>query len=292
VVNDDLDLLPTEGVVDALLRAEERIVPAVRAVRADIGRAADLIAERWRDGGRLMFVGAGTGGRLAWTQAAELPGTFGMDRLRIIARVAGGLASTDDDEDDLAHADRDLAELRPGAGDVVVAVAASGSTPYTVAVARGARAAGADVVALVTVPRSPLAAIASVAIETVVGPEALRDSTRLGAGTAQKIALDALTTAAATRLGRVHGNLMVDVVGANAKLRKRAAGIVAEVAGCDLAVAERALAACSDDARAAVLSVVGGLDPAEARERAASTESLRAAIADLSPNSDSLPPAH
>jgi N-acetylmuramic acid 6-phosphate etherase len=290
VVN--LDLLSTEEVVEALLAGEERVVPAVRAVAADIARAADLVASRWPAGGRLVFVGAGTGGRLAWTQAAELPGTFGLPRERVLARVAGGLGSTDDDEDDVAGADRDLAELRLGAGDVVIAVAASGSTPYTVAVARAAAAAGADVIALVTTSGTPLGEASHVVVETPVGAEVLRDSTRLGAGTAQKITLDALTTAAATRLGHVHGDLMIDVVGANAKLRERVTGIVAEIAGCDLESARGALADCQGDARAAVLVVAGGLAPDDARRRAAAAGTLRAALSDLSDTSDTRLTSH
>src|SRR3954447_10155638 len=288
----NLDELSAEDVVTALLDAEARVLPAVRAASAEIAAAATLVADRWRAGGRLIFVGAGTGGRLAWTQAAELPGTFGLDRTRVLARVAGGLTSTDDDEDDLVHAERDLADLRPGRNDVVVAVAASGTTPYTLAMAREAVAAGADVVALVAVPRSPLGGLATVTIETAVGPEALRDSTRLGAGSAQKIALDALTTAAAARLGRVHGDRMIDVVGANAKLRERAAGIVADIAGCDIEAARAALVACHGNARAAVLTVIGDLDPATAQGRAGEHETLRKALNDLPDKSDRLRSPH
>jgi N-acetylmuramic acid 6-phosphate etherase len=278
MVRQDLDRMSTGDVVDAMLAAEDRVLPAVRAASADIARAADLIADRWRSGGRLIFVGAGTGGRLAWSQAAELPGTFGLDRDQVLARIAGGLASTDDDEDDLAGADADLDDLQLKPGDVVVAVAASGTTPYTVTVARAALEAGADVVAVVAQPHTVLAESATVAIETVVGAEALRESTRLGAGTAQKLTLDALTTAAAVRLGRVHGDLMIDVVGANAKLRERAAGIVAEIAGRDRADARAALDACEGDARAAVLVLAKNLAPADARRRAAESPSLRDAL--------------
>lgn len=267
-------------VVDAVLAAETRVLPAVRAAAAAIAAAADLIADRWRARGRLVFVGAGTSGRIAWGQAAELPGTFGLARERVLARVAGGLDSTDDDEDDLAHAERDLAALRLKPDDVVVAVAASGSTPYTLAMADAARVAGAGVVAVVTVRDSPLAAVAAIAVEAVVGAEALRDSTRLGAGTAQKLALDALTTTVGARLGHVHDDLMVDVVGANAKLRERSAGIVADIAGCDRPTARATLAACGGNARAAVLVIQRGLDPAAAAARAAQQATLRAALED------------
>jgi N-acetylmuramic acid 6-phosphate etherase len=277
VVN--LDLLPTADVVALLLDAERRVVPAADAVRDRIAEGAELLAARLRAGGRVVFVGAGTSGRIAVAEAAELPGTFGLDRSRILARVAGGPTSRDLDEDDLEHAYRDIAELAIRSVDLLIAVAASGSTPYTLTVAHAARAAGAAVVSVANRPDSPLAALADVAIDLDVGPEVLRDSTRLTAGTAQKVALNALTTAAMVRLGRVHGDLMIDVEPANAKLRDRAAGIVAEIAGCDHTAAAAALSACGGSARAAVVHLVLGLDPATAQERAMGFASLRAVLA-------------
>lgn len=275
----DLDLLTTADVVGRLLDAEQRVVPAVRATQDQIAAGAELLAARLRAGGRVVFAGAGTSGRIALAEAAELPGTFGLDRSVVLARVAGGTASTDRDEDDLSGARHDLAELGLTAADVLVAVAASGSTPYTLMLAEHARSLGAAVVAVVNVGGSPLAALADVAVTVEVGSEVLRESTRLTAGTAQKVVLNALTTAAMVRLGRVHGDLMVDVVPANAKLRRRAAGIVAEIAECDLATAEAALAACGDSARAAVLYLILRLDPDTAKARAAEHTSLRDALA-------------
>ena len=273
-----LDTLPTADVVQLLLIAESRVVPAVERRTDAIVAAAEMIAARWRAGGRIVFAGAGTSGRIAAAEAAELPGTFGLARDRIRAVVAGGAASTDRDEDDLAAAERDVAELAFTAADVLVAVAASGSTPYTLALADAARAVGAHVVAVTNVAGSPLASGAGVAVEVAVGAEVLRDSTRLTAGTAQKIALNAITTAAMVRAGRVHGDLMVDVEPANAKLHRRAAGIVAEIAGCDEDTAIAALDACSGNARAAVLSLVRGLEPSAALAAATRHESLRAAL--------------
>jgi N-acetylmuramic acid 6-phosphate etherase len=264
--------------VAELLDGEQRVLPAVRSAADAIAAGAELIAERYDAGGRLLFAGAGTSGRIAWAQAAELPGTFGLPPERVQARIAGGTGSVDADEDDLDAAASDVADLNPSAADVLVAVAASGRTPYTLHLAEAARGAGAAVVAVVTVPDSPLGALADVAIEAVVGPEVLRGSTRMGAGTAQKIALDALTTAAAVRLGRVHDDHMVDVVGANAKLRERVAGIVADIAGGGLDAARAALADCEGDARAAVLVLVHGLEPADARTLAAGHRTLRDAL--------------
>lgn len=277
----ELHRLPPEQIVGLLLESEQRVVPAVRAATDEIVAAARLIAERLRDGGRLAFAGAGTSGRIAFTEAAELPGTFGLADDRVVAIMAGGAEGTDWHEDDTRMAQRDLARLNPARGDVLVAVAASGSTPYTVELAEGAVKCGAEVVAVVNTPESALAAAATLAIEVPIGPEVLRGSTRLGAGSAQKITLNALTTTAMTLLGRVHGDVMVDVVPANAKLRERAAGIAAEIAGSSLDDARAALAACDWNTRAAVLSLISGLSPDDARERAAAYDTLQGALDSL-----------
>jgi len=278
-----LDLLPTDEIVGRLLDAEERVVPAVRRAVPAIVRAAELIADRMRDGGRLILLGAGTSGRLAVLQAAELPGTFGLPTDRVVGRTAGagrgGLTGTDWDEDDTDAGRRDLAEIGTTAADVLVAVAASGRTPYTVAAATAAAVAGTAVVAVTTTSPSPLAALADVAVEVPMGLEVLRGSTRLTAGSAQKITLDALTTAAMVRLGRVHGNVMIDVVAANAKLRDRSAGQVAEIVGCELGSAREALARCGWYARAAVLHLAADLPPDGAIQLAAAHPTLRAAMA-------------
>jgi N-acetylmuramic acid 6-phosphate etherase len=275
----ELDVLPVAEVVGLLLDAESRVLPAVRAQSARIAEGAELVARALAGSGRLVLAGAGTSGRIAWAEAAELPGTFGLEPDRVLGRMAGGLGADDRSEDDLAAAAADLADLALTPEDVLVAVAASGSTPYTLALARGALERRAAVVAVVTVTSSPLAALADVAIEAIVGAELLRGSTRLGAGTAQKVALDTLTTAAMARLGRVHGDLMVDVVTANAKLQERAAAVVAEVAGCDLATAREAVSACEGNTRAAVVRVLSGVSPAQAAALVAAHRSLRDALA-------------
>ena len=274
----ELHLLPAEQIVARLLDAEQRVIPAVRAASGQIVAAAQLIADRLRAGGRLAFAGAGTSGRVAFTEAAELPGTFGLAGERVVAIMAGGIDVADSHEDDMDMAHHDLSRLAPAPGDVLVAVAASGTTPYTVELARGAARAGTDVVAVVNTSGSLLAQVAHLAIEVPIGPEVLRGSTRLSAGSAQKIALNALTTTAMTLLGRVHGDVMVDVVPANAKLRERAAGIVAEVAATSLDDARAALSACDGNTRAAILYLVGRLPPREAAERAAAYATLQAAL--------------
>jgi N-acetylmuramic acid 6-phosphate etherase len=277
-----LDLLPVEDVVSLLLDAERRVVPAVRAAQATIAAGARLLGAHLAAGKRVVFCGAGTSGRLAVAEAAELPGTFGLPREQVVAMLAGGglhsLAGTDFDEDDADAAARDMAAIRLSPDDLLVAVAASGRTPYTLAALRAAVAERAAVIAVVNVAGSPLADLADVAIEVPVGDEVLRGSTRLTAGTAQKVALNALTTAAMTRAGRVHGDLMVDVVAANEKLQRRSAGIVAEIADVPEERAWTALEACGWQARAAVLHLVLDLAPDAAIARAAAYPSLRAAL--------------
>lgn len=284
-VNDDagraeLDELPVAEVIDRLLDAEARVVPAVRAAAGQLAAAATALARSVTAGGRLVFAGAGTSGRLAAAEAAELPGTFGLAPARCCTVIAGAATTLIDDaaeDDDLGGA-ADVQALDLGPDDTLVAVAASGSTPFTLAAAHAAHAAGAAVIAIVTTHGAPLASIADAAVEVVPGEEVLRGSTRLTAGTAQKVALNALTTAAMAAAGRVHGDLMIDVVPANAKLRDRLTGIVAEIAGCSTSEAADALATCAGNGRAAVLHLVRALPPDAAIREAAAHPSLRAAL--------------
>ena len=275
-----LDQLPTDRVVALLLDAEARVVPTLRGAIPELSKAADALAAAITAGARLVFTGAGTSGRLAAAEAAELPGTFGVAAYRSCAVVAGADTAVIDDaaEDDSEAGAAGVRALSLGRDDLLIAVAASGRTPFTLAAAAQARAVGATVIAVVNAADSPLAELADATVELAVGEEVLRGSTRLTAGTAQKVALNTLTTAAMARAGRVHANLMIDVVPANAKLRDRAAGIVAEIAGCSPSDAEAALAACDGSARAAVLHLVHGLGTADAAALAAAHPSLRAAL--------------
>jgi N-acetylmuramic acid 6-phosphate etherase len=276
----DLDELPVGDVVDLLLDAEARVVPALRRASAELAKAAAVVHGALVKGGRLVFAGAGTSGRLAAAEVAELPGTFGIDPARCLAHIAGASSTLIDDaaEDDADAGAAGIRRLALTGSDALVAVAASGRTPFTLAAARAARAAGASVVAVVCAAHAPLAELATAPVEVVVGEEVLRGSTRLSAGTAQKIALNTVTTAAMAYAGHIHGDLMIDMVPANAKLRDRAAGIVAEIAGCDTATARAALAQCQSDTRAAVLHLLKGLPPADALRVAAAHGSLRAAL--------------
>lgn len=215
-----------------LMNAADRTVPErVGEAMPDIARAADGIADRLDAGGRCLYVGAGTSGRLGALDAAELPPTFGTDPALVVALLAGGpdamLKAVEGAEDDEAAAARDLAGVTPR--DAVVAIAASGTTPYALAALRHARAAGALTVAVVCAGGTPLAALAEIPIVVDVGPEVLSGSTRLKAGTAQKLVLNMLSTAVFARRGLVYQGEMVAVRPTNAKLRKRAVRIASRL---------------------------------------------------------------
>jgi N-acetylmuramic acid 6-phosphate etherase len=278
-----LDVLNTDQAVRAVLAGQAQVAAAVAAVQPQLVQAVELLVHRYAAGGRLLLLGAGSSGRLAVQEAAELPGTYGIPAERIQARVAGGgpnqLIGSDAAEDDAARGRADVQELAAGPLDVLVAVTASGATPYTVAAAELAGHRGTAVIAVTNQAGSALAALADVAIEVPVGEEVVSGSTRLAAGTAQKLVLNTLTTTAMIRLGHVHGRHMVDVVAANDKLRRRVAGLVADSTGCAAELARQALDRCGWNARAAIVHLVTGLAPDRAAELAAGHRTVREAIA-------------
>jgi len=261
--SDELELLSTRELV-ALLNAEDATVSgAVAEAGAALATAIDAIAARLARGGRLVYAGAGTSGRLAALDSLECGPTFGSPPGEVIAVVADG----EDAEDDSARGDADLRALAIGPDDAVVAVSASGSTPYTRAALEAARAAGALTVAVVSVRDSELGAAAEHEIAVVVGPEVLAGSTRLKAGTAQKLVLNSISTATMIRLGRTYAGLMVSVVPDNAKLRERARRNLVIASGATEDEVESALAAAGGDARVALVSLLAGVDPSTARAR-------------------------
>jgi N-acetylmuramic acid 6-phosphate etherase len=278
-----LDLLDTAQAVRVVLAGQARVAELVAAAEHEIARAVDLLAAAYERGGRLLLMGAGTSGRLAVQEAVEVPGTYGIPAERIQARVAGGgsghLVGTDEAEDDSELGRADVGSLAIGPADALIAVAASGRTPYTCAAAEYARERGAGVVTVTNLAGSRLAGLADVAIEVPVGDEVVSGSTRLAAGTAQKLVLNTLTTTTMIRLGRVHGNHMVDVVAANDKLRKRVSGVVADSTGQTEEQAWQALVRCDWNARAAIVHLITGLSPGESAERAAAHRTVREAIA-------------
>jgi N-acetylmuramic acid 6-phosphate etherase len=262
-----LDTWSDERILDALLASQERAIAAVRAAAPAIARAAGVLAGRLAAGGALAYAGAGTSIRVAVQDGTELPATFGWPEARIRYLIAGGSAAM---FDTLAEAEDDAADGAAQAevltaADTLIAVAASGATPFTIAVARRARETGAFVIAVVNNPGSQLAAAADIEILLPSGPEVIAGSTRLAAGTAQKAALNLLSTLTHIRLGAVHDGLMVNVEAGNAKLRRRAAGIVATIAGVDEQRARSALEAAGGHVKPAVLLCAGAKDVAAAQ---------------------------
>ncbi|MBD0676005.1 N-acetylmuramic acid 6-phosphate etherase [Streptomyces sp. CBMA156] len=278
-----IDQLPTVGLL-RLMNAEDHSVPAAVAGELErIAAAVDAVAARMARGGRLVYAGAGTAGRLGVLDAVECPPTFGTDPTLVVGLIAGGYSAVTaaaegaEDRTDLAEADVAALALTPD--DTLVGVSASGRTPYPLAAVRAARATGALTVGLACNRGSALAAAAELGIEVEVGPEVLAGSTRLKAGTAQKLVLNLLSTAVMVRLGRTYGNLMVDLRATNDKLRHRARRIVAEATGADPAAVDRALTATGGRAKDAILALLADVDaPTAARLLASSDGRLREAL--------------
>jgi N-acetylmuramic acid 6-phosphate etherase len=275
-----LDALPGAEVLAVILDQQARSVAAVADALPQIDRAADLVAAALRGGGRLVYAGAGSSALMANADGLELHGTYGVDPARIRLLMAGGLPvdarMPGETEDDTAAALAGVADLGPA--DIVIAVTASGRTPFALAAAEGARARGAKVVAIVNNAGAPLFALADVAIHLATPPEVIAGSTRMGAGTAQKVALNMISTLAGIRLGQVHDGMMVGVVADNAKLRARATGMVAAIAGVGPEAARAALHTAGGEVKPAVLVALGEtLDSARALLKDAGGN-LRAAL--------------
>jgi len=266
-----IDIASSLDIVD-LMNAEDRLVPeAVHACRREIARTVDLVVEAFRAGGRLIYVGAGTSGRLGVLDATECPPTFGTPPDMVVGIIAGGLPaltrSQEGAEDDTAAAVHDLDAHGVSARDVVLGIAASGTTPYVRAALGRARRLGART-ALLTCsdPPEELAAACDVAMVVRAGPEVLTGSTRLKAGTATKLVLNTVTTAAMIRLGKAYGNLMVDLMAWSQKLKDRGERIVMEAARVDRARARRAIEDAKGSVKLAVVMVRRGVDRDAARQ--------------------------
>jgi N-acetylmuramic acid 6-phosphate etherase len=268
---EDLDLWGTAKLVELINREDASVADAVRTAAPALAGAIDAIVERLRRGGRLIYVGAGSSGRLAAVDAAECGPTFGVPLDQVVAVVAGGVAALavaqEAAEDDAEAGADDLAALGVGTDDAVVALSASGRTRYVLGAARAARAVGALTVAVVCAEGSELGRLADHEVVAVVGPEVVVGSTRMKAGTAQKLILNTISTVSMIRLGKTYGDLMVDVVASNAKLRDRARRAVADATGADEAEVSAALEACDGEAKIAIVSLLAGIDPADARAR-------------------------
>jgi N-acetylmuramic acid 6-phosphate etherase len=279
----EIDRLPTLEIAQ-LMNAEDATVPvAVSEQLPAIAAAIDAAAERMADGGRLVYAGAGTAGRVGVVDASECPPTFNTTPEQVVGLIAGGpeamTSSVEGAEDDKELAAGDLDALGIGPNDTVVGVSASGRTPYAVGAVEHARGLGALTVGLACNAGSPLAAAAEHGIEVVVGPELLTGSTRLKAGTAQKLVLNMLSTLTMIRLGKTYGNLMVDVRASNEKLRARSRRIVALATQAADEEIEAALSATGGEVKNAILTLLGGVDaPTAERLLARSNGHLRAAL--------------
>jgi N-acetylmuramic acid 6-phosphate etherase len=283
---DEFDRWPLHTRLEHLVAGHGRAVEASLRALPELTRAAAGIAERLRRGGRLVYAGAGTSGRLALLDAAELPPTFDFDRTAVL--LAGGAdagtSAREGAEDDVAAAARDVAAAGVSAADAVVGLAASGRTPYTLAAVERARALGAFTVGIANNEGSPLLSAAEVGVLLDTGPEVIAGSTRMTAGTAQKIALNALSSAVLSELGGVYRNLMVRMRPTNDKLRARAIRILAGAAECDAAAAEAALVDASFELPVAIVALRAGVTTDLARaalERHAGH--VRRALTELAP---------
>jgi N-acetylmuramic acid 6-phosphate etherase len=274
---------PTLELVELMNAADATVAAAVAAAAPEIAATIDAVATRLRDGGRLVYVGAGSSGLIAALDASECEATFSTDPGQVLALVAGGTAARPlvqaAAEDDREAGAADVTAIRIGPSDAVVGISASGSTAYVLGALEAAGAAGALTAGLVSSAGSPLGSTVDHEIVVLVGPEFIAGSTRLKAGTAQKLVLNTISTVSMIRLGKTYGNLMVDVVAANEKLVQRVRRIVAAATGASQTEIDSALADADGDARVAIVALLAGVDVEKARQRLdASDRSIARAV--------------
>jgi N-acetylmuramic acid 6-phosphate etherase len=279
-----LDTLSALEIARVINAEDKKIASAVERVLPQIAQAIEAIAHAIANGGRLIYVGAGTSGRLAALDASEIPPTFGINPRTVQYVIAGGPKAlgraAEYSEDSRAAGRRDMARRKPGRKDVVVGLAASGRTPYTVAALEYARKKGAKTIAVICNPNSELGGLADIEIVIEVGSEAVSGSTRMKAGTAQKMALNMLSTGAMARLGLVYGNLMVHVQVLNHKLVERGLAILEKATGVDRQTAAKTLKAADNQVAVALIMLKTGLDRKQAVKRLKSVKgNVRQAIA-------------
>lgn len=279
----DLDALTTIELVNRFNQQDTLVAQAVKATLPEVARAVDAAALALKAGGRIIYMGAGTSGRLGVLDASECPPTFGVPHGLVVGLIAGGpgalLKAVEGAEDNAQLGEDDLKALSLNAADLVVGLAASGRTPYVIGGLKYANAVGCTTVAVSCNPDSPIAHEADIAISPVVGPEALTGSTRLKSGTAQKLVLNMISTGAMVKFGKVYQNLMVDMKATNIKLVDRACRMVVEATGVTRDVAESVLKQTDFDVKPAILMVLTGLDAPSARAKLTAHQGfLRAAL--------------
>lgn len=265
----NIDELSTEAMLRVINDEDKKVALAVEAIVPQIAAAVDAICAAFRAGGRLIYCGAGTSGRLGILDASECPPTFGTPREQVIGLIAGGhtaiLQAVENAEDNREQGAQDLKDIHFSRHDVLVGIAASGRTPYVLGALAYANELGATTVALTCNPGSAMTQVAAIALTPVVGPEVVTGSSRMKAGTAQKLVLNMLTTGSMIRSGKVYGNLMVDVEATNQKLVQRQVNIVMQATDCDDATASAALSACGGHCKTAILMVLADLSADEAK---------------------------
>ncbi|WHU84000.1 N-acetylmuramic acid 6-phosphate etherase [Pantoea agglomerans pv. betae] len=265
----NIDELSTEAMLRVINDEDKKVALAVEAIVPQIAAAVDAICAAFQAGGRLIYCGAGTSGRLGILDASECPPTFGTPREQVIGLIAGGhtaiLQAVENAEDNREQGAQDLKDIRFSRHDVLVGIAASGRTPYVLGALAYANELGATTVSLTCNPGSAMSQVAAIALTPVVGPEVVTGSSRMKAGTAQKLVLNMLTTGSMIRSGKVYGNLMVDVEATNQKLVQRQVNIVMQATDCDDATASAALTACGGHCKIAILMVLADLAADEAK---------------------------
>ncbi|QXO65655.1 N-acetylmuramic acid 6-phosphate etherase [Morganella morganii] len=265
----DIDSLPTLDMLRVINREDQTVALAVEKTLPQVAQVVDAVAQAFRLGGRLIYMGAGTSGRLGILDASECPPTFGTPAEQVVGLIAGGhkaiLKAVENAEDNRELAVNDLKALNFSEKDVLVGIAASGRTPYVLGGMEYALSLGATVAAVSCNPDSEMSRLACIAITPVVGPEVITGSSRMKAGTAQKLILNMITTGAMIRSGKVYGNLMADVEATNAKLVERQKRIVMAATECDRATAEQALTACDGHCKTAIVMILAQLSAGDAK---------------------------
>ncbi|WP_318493714.1 N-acetylmuramic acid 6-phosphate etherase [Photobacterium leiognathi] len=260
----NIDMLSTVEMLQVINNEDKKVALAVEQVLLEIAQVVDGIAIAFQQGGRLIYAGAGTSGRLGILDASECPPTYGSKPEQVVGLIAGGhqaiLKAVENAEDNREMGAQDLIDLNFTEKDVLVGIAASGRTPYVMGAMEYAKSQNAMVACISCNPQSPMAALADVAITPVVGAEVVTGSSRMKAGTAQKLVLNMLTTGAMIRVGKVYGNLMVDVEATNAKLVERQKNIVMQATECSREEAEQALTQCNGHCKTAIVMILAGVD--------------------------------
>ncbi|MEQ4988918.1 N-acetylmuramic acid 6-phosphate etherase [Proteus sp. fly-1089] len=266
--SENIDTLSTLDMLSVINNEDKKVPLAIEKVLPEIAQLVDKVAVAFTQGGRLIYCGAGTSGRLGILDASECPPTYGTPHEMVIGLIAGGhkaiLQAVENAEDNAQLGEEDLRQLNFNEQDILVGIAASGRTPYVMGALQYAKSLGAITGAISCNPESPIAKLADIAITPVVGAEVITGSSRMKAGTAQKLILNMITTGAMIKIGKVFGNLMVDVEATNAKLIERQIRIVMQATECERAIAEEALSQCQRHCKTAILMILANIDAKQA----------------------------